>query len=350
MLVRSRTGHDSSSYKRSTVHRRVERRMSVHGFDRPRDYLAFMHGNSTEARALFSELLISVTSFFRDHEAFDTLKQEVLRKIVQTLPDHYELRVWVPACATGEEAYSVAILLWETMRELDRRFDARVFGTDLDERARRGVYPASIAEDVSRERLDRFFASEGEDAYIVRKEIRDMLTFAVQNVLSDPPFMRLDMLVCRNLLIYLQSELQNKLLATFHYALRSGGYLFLGSSESIGAHAELFDPVDNRWKIYCRRDVPAHLPELNGRGGARRRVPRNAKRGAHKRPPKAGISPWDGWSSGCCSSGSLPRALLSTRTALSCISTAVWEPTWSPNSKNRVTISRRWLAKDCKCR
>lgn len=266
-LVRSRTGHDFSQYKQSTVRRRIERRMTVHGFQKPRDYIDYLHENRHESRMLFSEMLISVTSFFRDREAWDALKRNALPELVQSRPDDHELRVWVPGCATGEEAYSAAIILAEISRELDKPLDIRVFATDLDEQAiehaRRGVYPASIASDVSRERLERFFNKEGEDAYTVRKEIRDMLVFAVQNVLSDPPFVKLDLLVCRNLLIYLGQELQNNLLPMFHYALRQKGLLFLGASESVGGNDNLFFAVDPRWKIYKRTDVPSRTPDLS---------------------------------------------------------------------------------------
>ncbi len=266
-LIRSRTGHDFSQYKRSTVRRRIERRMTVHGLKNARDYIGYLHDNRHEARMLFSELLISVTSFFRDPEAWDTLKRKALPELVRARPDNHELRVWVPGCATGEEAYSIAILLAEISREMDKPLDIRVFATDLDEqaieRARRGVYPASIAADVSRERLERFFNKEGDENYTVRKEIRDMLVFAVQNVLSDPPFVKLDLLICRNVMIYLSPDLQKNILPMFHYSLRPKGMLFLGSSESVGGNDDLFSAVDARWKIYRRTDVPSRTPDLS---------------------------------------------------------------------------------------
>lgn len=265
-FLRSKVGHDFSSYKHSTIKRRIERRMSIHGIAEPREYLALLHEEPPEAQQLFSELLISVTGFFRDPEAFEILGGKFLPELIASRPDNHELRVWVPGCATGEEAYSVALTLLETKDNIHKPISVRVFGTDLDQgainRARKGVYPASISVDVSEERLRKFFSPEGNDSYAVRKEIRDMLVFAPHNVLSDPPFMKLDLLVCRNLLIYLQPELQDRLIPTFHYALAPGGLLFLGSSESVGKHAELFDTSDTRWKIYRRKDGAGEVPYL----------------------------------------------------------------------------------------
>ncbi len=268
-IIRARIGHDFSSYKENTVRRRIERRMSVHALQNAEEYIDYLRSNAPEARMLFFELLISVTSFFRDPDAWGVLRHQALPALIRSRPDNHELRVWVPGCATGEEAYSVAMALAEATRELDKAPDIRVFATDLDDRAielaRRGVYPASIQADVSHERLDRFFTRGAEETYAVRKEIRDMLIFSVQNVLSDPPFMRLDLVVCRNLLIYLESDLQKKLLPTFHYTLNPDGLLFLGSSESISEFNDLFEALDNRWKIYRRKDAPQHIPDLYAR-------------------------------------------------------------------------------------
>lgn len=269
--VRSRTGHDFSMYKNSTIRRRIERRMNVHGLKKPHEYLNYLHENRQEAQMLFSELLISVTSFFRDSEAFEALQNKYLPELFNSRPDNYEFRVWVPGCATGEEAYSVAILLDEVRQMLRKPFTIRIFGTDLDDqaiqRARSGIYPASISVDVSRQRLEYYFIRDGDDAFQVRKDIREMLIFAQQNMLSDPPFMRLDLLVCRNVLIYLQNDLQKLLLPTFHYALNPEGLLFLGSSESVGTYSELFETLDVRWKIYRRKEVPTGLPHLPAIGG-----------------------------------------------------------------------------------
>jgi two-component system, chemotaxis family, CheB/CheR fusion protein len=266
MLLHSRTGHDFSSYKGSTIRRRIERRMRMHGLNKTGEYLAYLGENPPEAQLLFSEMLISVTGFFRDPEAFAALQEKALVGLIGSRPDGSELRVWIPGCATGEEAYGIAIVLYECLHALNRIPKVKIFGTDLDakviQEARRGVYSSGIVSDVSAERLARFFTREGEDAYQVRKEIRDMLVFAPQNMLSDPPFTRLDLLVCRNVLIYLQSDLQQKLLPTFHYALNPGGILFLGASESVGPVSDLFDCVDARWKIYHRREVSVEMPKL----------------------------------------------------------------------------------------
>jgi two-component system CheB/CheR fusion protein len=265
-FLRSRLGHDFSAYKSSTIKRRIQRRMSIHGINNARSYLEYLHDNRPEAQMLFSELLISVTSFFRDPEAFSTLQEKYLINLIKLRPDNQEFRVWVAGCASGEEAYSIAIILDEIRQQLRKPFDIRIFGTDLDDssiqRARHGVYPASISVDVSRERLDRYFTPDGEDAFAIRKEIRDMLVFAPQNLLSDPPFMKVDLLVCRNVLIYLQSDLQKIILPTFHYAINPGGLLFLGASESVGPHTDLFESLDNRWKVYRKRDVPTELSHL----------------------------------------------------------------------------------------
>ncbi len=269
--IRSRTGHDFAMYKTSTIRRRIERRMSVHGLKKSRDYLDYLHENRQEARMLFSELLISVTSFFRDPDAFETLKNQYLPQLLASRAEDHEFRVWIPGCATGEEAYSIAIVLDEVRQAARRPFNIRIFGTDLDDqaiqRARHGTYQAGIAADVSPQRLERYFTRDGTDDWLVRKDLRDMLVFAQQNVLSDPPFVKLDLLVCRNVLIYLQPDLQKLLLPTFHYALNPGGILFLGSSESVGAYTELFEPLDVRCKIYRRRDIPTDLPRLPAKPG-----------------------------------------------------------------------------------
>ncbi len=265
-FLRSRLGHDFKEYKPSTIHRRIQRRMSVHGIDKPVDYLSFLHENRQEAQMLFSELLISVTSFFRDPEAFAALRDTYLPPVIQQWPENHEFRVWDAGCATGEEAYSMAIVLDEIRRQYGKTVTIRVFATDLDaqaiEHARQGRYPASIAVDVSPERLQRYFVTEGADGYAVRKEIREMVVFAQQNMLSDPPFLHLHMVVCRNVLIYLQGHLQKLLLPLFHHALEEDGLLFLGSSESVGPESRLFDALDRRWKVFRRQNVPTQLPAM----------------------------------------------------------------------------------------
>ncbi|MDH5541238.1 MAG: PAS domain-containing protein, partial [Rhizobacter sp.] len=260
MLLRSSTGHDFSLYKKSTIGRRIERRMSQHGIDDADVYARFVKDHPAELQSLFRELLINVTSFFRDPQAFTALKQEVLPKMLAGMQEHQVLRVWAAGCATGEEAYSTAMLLREVMDETQREFKVQLYGTDLDDDAiavaRAGLYPPNIAQDVSPERLRRFFVKE-DAGYRVKKEIREMVVFAVQSVIKDPPFTRLDLLVCRNLMIYLEPELQNRLVPAFHYALKPGGVLFLSPSESVGSHTELFEPIDRKWKIYRARPTMA---------------------------------------------------------------------------------------------
>ncbi len=264
-VLRMRTGNDFASYKTSTIRRRIERRMNVHRIKSPEEYARYLKENKNEATLLFRELLITVTSFFRDPPAFEALADCVL-DLMRSRPENQIFRAWVPGCATGEEAYSVAIVLHECMNRIDRVFETHVFATDLDPQAintaRSGVYPSGIAADVSKARLKRYFTHD-HDTYRVNKEIREMVVFAPQNVLSDPPFTRLDLIVCRNLLIYFGTDQQKRLLPTFHYALRSGGMLFLGPSETIGVHDGLFELLDRKWKIYRRKDTQTRVhPEL----------------------------------------------------------------------------------------
>lgn len=202
---------------------------------------------------LFKELLINVTSFFRDTEAFAVLKKDILPRLFEDKPENYIFRVWSPGCSTGEEAYSIAMLFREYMDDLKKEFRVQIFGTDIDEdaiaTARSGVYQPNIASDVTPERLRRFFIKE-ETGYRVKKDIREMVVFAIQNVVKDPPFTKLDLLSCRNLLIYLEPELQNRLVPVFHYALKPSGILFLSPSESIGSFHDFFAPVNKKWRFY----------------------------------------------------------------------------------------------------
>ncbi|MDE2092837.1 MAG: PAS domain-containing protein [Burkholderiales bacterium] len=253
MLLRSATGHDFSQYKKSTIGRRIERRMAQHDIEDAQVYARHLKEHPAELQTLFRELLINVTSFFRDPLAFVALKHEILPALLAGKPDGHVLRVWVAGGASGEEAYSIAMLLRELMDETRTEFKVQMYSTDIDDQsiatARAGMYPPNVAQDISPERLRRFFVKE-EGGYRVRKEIREMVVFAVQSVIKDPPFTRLDLLACRNLLIYLEPELQNRLMMTFHYALRPGGVLFLSPSESVGSHTELFEPIDRKWKLY----------------------------------------------------------------------------------------------------
>ncbi len=253
MQLRTKTGHDFSLYKKSTITRRIQRRMLHHAIEDTDVYARFLKENPVEVTALFKELLINVTSFFRDADAFGVLQKEILPQLCKDKSEQSVFRAWVAGCATGEEAYSIGILLKEWMEENHHEFKVQIYSTDLDDEAiaiaRAGIYPPAIAQDITPQRLRRYFTKE-ETGYRIKKEIREMVVFAIQNVLKDPPFTRLDLLSCRNLLIYLGAELQNQLIPTFHYALKSGGILFLSPSESIGNHTELFSPVNRKWKFY----------------------------------------------------------------------------------------------------
>jgi len=252
VLLRSHTGHDFSQYKQNTVGRRVERRMAVHQIEQTDQYLRYLQETPTEIEALFRDLLIGVTSFFRDKEVFEALQLQLSLVLAAKAADS-PLRVWTTGCSTGEEAYSLAILLREQMDALKKTFKVQVFATDIDARAidtaRAGVYPASIATDVSPERLARFFSAE-DGGYRIHKNIRDLLVFSEHDVIKDPPFSKLDLVSCRNLLIYMGPELQRKLIPLFHYALNPRGLLLLGSSETVGDFAELFVPIERKAKLY----------------------------------------------------------------------------------------------------
>jgi len=265
ILLRAHTGNDFSLYKRSTIYRRIERRMSLHQIDKLANYVRFLRENPREVELLFKELLIGVTNFFRDPPAWDHLR-DTLTELLRARPPGGVVRAWVPGCSTGEEAYSLAIVLSEALEKLaGAHVSLQIFATDLDrdaiDKARQGVYPANIAADVSPERLRRFFAKD-EHGYRVRKEIREAVVFAPQNVVMDPPFTKLDILSCRNLLIYLSAELQQKLIPLFHYALNPGGILFLGSAETVGTYSSLFSPVDAKSRLYRRLESTVGAPAV----------------------------------------------------------------------------------------
>ena len=252
-LIRTQTGHDFSLYKKSTVGRRVERRMAVHCIEGVKAYARYLREHPEEVQLLFKELLINVTSFFRDPDAFAAMKKDILPQVFADKPAKHVFRIWVPGCATGEEAYSLAILFREYMEDIKQEFKLQVYATDIDDDAiavaRAGYYLPNMAIDVSPERLRRFFVEE-ETGYRIRKDIRGMIVFATQSIIKDPPFTRLDMLSCRNVLIYLEPELQDRLIPVFHYALNPGGVLFLSPSESLGNHADLFVPLSRKHKVY----------------------------------------------------------------------------------------------------
>jgi two-component system CheB/CheR fusion protein len=259
VLLRAQTGHDFSQYKPNTIHRRIERRMAVHQIDTLSNYVKYLQQAPPEVEALFRDLLIGVTNFFRDPEAFQTLEEQMVPKLFTGKPASATIRVWSPGCSTGEEAYSLAILLMEHMEALKKSYTVQLFATDIDSQAiataRAGIYSASIATDISPERLARFFTIEPDGrAYRIHKSIRDMLVFSEQNVIKDPPFSKLDLISCRNLLIYLNGDLQKRLIPLFHYALNPGGMLFLGTSETVGDFNNLFVALDRKFKLYQRKE------------------------------------------------------------------------------------------------
>lgn len=258
VLLRSRTGHDFSQYKPSTIKRRIERRMTINNLAVVNDYIQYLQNTPKEADLLFHELLIGVTNFFRDPESFESF-EKILPQIFDGKAAGSTIRVWTTGCSTGEEAYSIAILFEECMQKLNNDYHVQIFATDIDPyaiaRARTGVYSELITKDVSPERLQRFFSFEPDSStYRINKSIRNLIIFSEHNVIKDPPFSKLDLISCRNLLIYMNSDLQKKLLPLFHYALNPGGMLFLGNSESIGEFGHMFNVVDSKTKLYQRKE------------------------------------------------------------------------------------------------
>jgi len=264
-LLRHRTGHDFSRYKDSTFIRRVQRRMQVVRLASPGAYIELLRNEPREVDLLFRDLLIGVTQFFRDPQAFKALVSEVIPKLVEGKSADDQIRVWVPGCSTGEEAYSLAIVIREALAKREVVPKVSIFATDIDgealDVARAARYPAAIAADLTPERLERFFLREG-DHYRVVKDIREMCLFSQHNIISDAPFSRLDLISCRNLLIYLDASLQNRIIPLFHFALRNGGYLFLGPSENVTQHAKLFTRLDGRHRLFKANPVQAQVSEL----------------------------------------------------------------------------------------
>ncbi|HEY2799963.1 MAG TPA: CheR family methyltransferase [Chthoniobacterales bacterium] len=271
LLLRNHCGVDFSLYKSSTIERRISRRMVLNKQNTPADYADFLRHNSKELDALYSDALISVTSFFRNPEAFDALERKVFPKLVAQRERDDPLRVWVPGCSTGQEPYSIAISFAEFSEIAERAPKLQIFATDLNEalleKARQGIYPRTLAQEISPERLRRFFVEE-EGGYRVLKSLRQQVIFARQNLMSDPPFSRMDLIICRNLLIYLEADLQRKIIPAFHYALKPDGFLFLGTSESISDFPELFAAADKKQKIFVKKPGPTpafRLPLPNER-------------------------------------------------------------------------------------
>ncbi len=273
MLLRSHTGHDFSLYKKSTIIRRIDRRVAFHQLPDYVQYVNYLRENPQEIDVLFNELLIGVTKFFRDAPAFESVKNK-LTHLINGKKNDEPIRVWIAGCSTGEEAYSVAVIILECL-ELNPKKKAQkiqIFATDLDaeaiEQARAGVYYENIAADVSEERLAKFFI-KNEAGYTVKKDLREMIVFAQHNIIKDAPFTRLDLLCCRNVMIYLTSDLQKKIIPILHYSLNSGGIMFMGPAETIGGFTELFVSIDPKWKIFERKsgdfsvnkmiDFPFHI-------------------------------------------------------------------------------------------
>jgi len=263
ILLRERTGNNFSLYKKNTIYRRIERRMALHKIESIATYVDYLRNNQQELDLLFKELLIGVTQFFRDPTVWDVLKKDVLTTLLLNYNGETPVRAWVAACSTGEEAYSLAIVFKEALASLDSVIPVKlqIFATDLDqdaiEIARRGFYSNSIKADISTDRLEKFFTADG-NGYRINKEIREMVIFAPQNIAMDPPFTKLDILCCRNLLIYLNQELQNKLIPLFYYTLNNNGVLLLGNAETISGFNHLFSVIDNKSRLY--RQIPHTLP------------------------------------------------------------------------------------------
>jgi two-component system CheB/CheR fusion protein len=260
-LLRVRAGHDFSSYKRTTQRRRVHRRMGLRNIETLSEYMDELRTSPEEVQTLVADLMINVTGFFRDPEAWQVLAKQVIEPLITERENGAAIRVWVPACSTGEEAYSVAMLVTEQAEATGKRFDLKVFATDAQEdnlrKAREGIYPAAAVTGLSTERLKRFF-EKLDGSFQVTKELRDMVVFAAQNMLRDPPFSRLDLVSCRNVLIYLEPDAQQRIIALCHFALRQGGHLFLGNAETVGRYDDLFETVSKKWRIYRRVGATRH--------------------------------------------------------------------------------------------
>jgi len=266
ILIREQTGHDFSMYKKNTLFRRIERRKGVHQIDKIQTYVRYLQENPKEVEILFKELLIGVTSFFRDPAVWEKLKKDILPALIEVLPNGYVLRAWINGCSTGEEAFSLAMIFEEVLKKSKKHKNLKlqIFATDLDfdaiQKARKGFFPSSITADVSPDRIKRFFVSDP-PGFRLNAAIRGMVVFATQNVIKDPPFTKIDILTCRNLLIYLEPELQRKLMTLFNYSLNSGGIMVLGTAETLGNYKEGFNELDAKLKIFKRsaRNEPFEL-------------------------------------------------------------------------------------------
>ena len=270
LLLKAATGLDFTHYKHSTIKRRINRRMMLQQMEKLEDYVRLLRENAEEVKSLYEDILINVTSFFREPEAFEALQQVVFPEIMRNRAEDEAIRIWVPGCASGEEAYSLAISLLEFLGDLAANVQVQIFATDIEDgvidKARQGIYPEAISADVSPERLRRFFVKVP-GGYQVSKTIRGMCVFARQNLIKDPPFSRMDLISCRNVLIYFGPVLQKKVIPIFHFALKPTGFLLLGKSEALSAFPELFTLVDKKLKIFLKKAVvPPHLaPDLRSR-------------------------------------------------------------------------------------
>jgi two-component system CheB/CheR fusion protein len=275
ILIREHSGIDFTSYKKNTLIRRIERRKGVHQIDKISNYVRYLQENPAELEILIKELLIGVSNFFRDPAVWDLLSEKILPQFISEFPEKYELRAWVPACSTGEEAYSLAMVFTEALERVDsaHRVSLQIFATDLNaeaiEIARKGYFPKNIEADVSLERLKRFFIAEN-DHYRINSAVREMVVFAPQNIIKDPPFTKIDILSCRNMLIYMEQELQKKIVSLFNYSMNPGGLLILGLAETPGITNDGFREIDSKYKIYKRQRIfektdLLNLPESNFR-------------------------------------------------------------------------------------
>ncbi|MCB1762609.1 MAG: PAS domain S-box protein [Gammaproteobacteria bacterium] len=267
VLLRSQTGYDFSLYKEATISRRIQRRMTINGIDNETDFVKLLQQSPAEVDALWKEFLIRVTQFFRDSEVFELLGSEIIPELLKSKSQNDEIRIWVPACSTGEEAYSIAMLIYESLEKLGEKRDIQIFATDIDQAAldiaRAGIYPESIVSDVSKERLSRFFSKNNNSYVVVGKELRRLLVFSSHDVIKDPPFSRIDLVSCRNLLIYMRNELQSRVLGLFHYALNETGFLVLGGSETTSAAQGLFTEYNRKLHLYQQKPKSVtgqHLP------------------------------------------------------------------------------------------
>src|SRR5438552_2009468 len=263
LLLRTFSRVDFSFYKPGTIKRRITRRMFLRKIDKLEAYLLYLRKHRDEVEALFNDVLINVTAFFREPDSFEALKNVAFHAIMTQKPPNLPMRIWVPGCSTGEEVYSIAIILLELLGEKAANMQIQIFATDLSEsiiaKARSGVYPESVALDITSDRLRRFFLKV-ENGYQINKNIRDMVVFAKQDLARDPPFSKLDLISCRNVMIYMSQVLQKRILPLFHYALNPGGILFLGSSETVGGFGDLFVPLDKKHRIYTKKTVQSPVP------------------------------------------------------------------------------------------